>query len=117
MDSALTVLMGFSGCGILAFFSYMITGLIGKKSKVLSTEHNIKQDKIQKDIKEIETKQSNIIDQIQKNEKIKKKSIKKIKKIQKQATKDIQEILKEDKISVINNTIDSEWNSISKELG
>ncbi len=112
MDGASVILYGFLGCGGIAGIIWYISSIFNKKSDILSAVHEITQ-KINTDkIKDINANQNRVKVTVEDKEKLTTDSIEKIKTIQKKASNDIQQILKENRIDVINKEIDDDWENI-----
>lgn len=112
MDGASTVLLGFLGCGGIAGIIWYISSIFNKKSDILSAVHGITQSVNIDKIKDIVADQAKVKVAIDNKEKLTVDSVAKIKEIQKKASNDIEQILKENRIDVINKEIDNDWEDI-----
>ena len=110
--SSKLVLYGFLGCGGAATIAYIWTQWSGSKGKVGETLHKLTQKISKEKIDILEKKQTGIEIKIRAKEKVAEESKKKIEEIQQKAASDIEEILKENKISTIQKRIDTEWEDL-----
>ena len=110
-----TILMGLGGvAGIGALFIFL-PKLLGrsKKSKLLDQfKKDEKQKKLQDEVKVITKEQKVIAKQIEASEHASAETKEKIKKKLQKAAIEIQETLKEDNLSVIDDQIDSDWSDM-----
>ena len=113
MDEIKTIILGFLGCGGIAALVFWLSSFVNKKGSILKAVHDVAQKIGIENIKDIEDSQvAVIVNDIKNKEELAEDSVIKIKTIQKKAASDIQEILKIDKLSKIQETIDNQWDSL-----
>lgn len=110
--SAKLVVYSVLGCGGLAALAVLWTRWSGGKGKIRDILHSITQKASMEKIDALEKEQSGIEIKIRAKEKVAEDSKKRIEEIQKKAANDIEEILKENKVSKIHKRIDTEWEDL-----
>lgn len=110
--SKVNIIYGILGCGGISFLAFFLSSKIGTKSKVLEAIHNLMNKQRETKIKEIEKDENVIKVKLKNSEQVSKVAKNKIKSIQKKAVKEIENILKENKISNISKEINSDWEDI-----
>ena len=104
------VILGFLGCGGLAGIIYYATTQFRKKPGELIKD--LGQKRKQEKIIKITKKQEVIAKQIEVAEKASDESKKKVDKILKKAAVEVNQILKEDNLAKIDQTIEDEWEDL-----
>ena len=104
------IIIGFLGCGGVAFLIFNFSKIFSKDPKEILK--NIDQKRDHKKIDNINKKEEVIIRQIKLSEKASDESKKKINEITKKAVIEINNVLKEDSISVIDSIIEEDWDDI-----
>ena len=107
-----TILMGLAGVGGIGALFIFLPKLLGrsKKSKILDQfKKDEKQKRLQDEVINITKEQQVIAKQIKVSEHASAETKEKIKKKLQKAAIEIQETLKEDNISAIDDQIDSDW--------
>jgi len=110
-----TILMGLGGVGIVGVLAIFLPKLLGrsKKSKLLDQfKKDEKQKRLQDEVLVITKEQKVIAAQLEASEHTSKETKEKIKKKLQKAAVEIQETLKEDSLSAIDDQIDSDWEGI-----
>ena len=110
MGATSTVLLGFLGCGGVAALVYFASSLLGKKSSNML--ESVFQGKGIENLQGIEGDQKLLAKKIGDQEKISVQAQERIKTIQKKASTEIEEVLKNDSISSIQDSIDNDWDKI-----
>ena len=110
MNVTITVLIGMPI--IAAAIYFFVSGASSKKGDIMNALHKLFQKKGQENIDAIEEKQSKVKINIDHKEKLAAESKEKIKDIQKEAAEEIEEVLKKDRIDVIHDEIDRDWEDL-----
>jgi gas vesicle protein len=107
-----TILYGLGAVGIVGALALFLPKLFGRsnKSKILDTfKKDEKQKKLQDEVKNITKEQQVIAKQIEASEHASAETKEKIKKKLQKAAVEIQETLKQDSLSAIDEQIDDDW--------